>query len=67
MRQIASAVKLNDMEMRRIVYGLLQAGLVQMVRSANAPPPLNPRMFPTQNKEEQKNLINKLIGRIQRL
>ncbi len=67
MRQIASAVKLNEMEMRRIVYALLQAGLVQMVRPANAPPPLNPRMFPTQNKEEQKTLINRLIGRIQRL
>ncbi len=66
MKQISSAVKLNDMEMRRIVYGLLQAGLVQMVRPANAPP-LNPKMFPTQNREEQKNLINKLIGRIQKL
>ena len=67
MRQIAAAVKLNEMEMRRIVYGLLQAGLVEMVRSGNAAPPLNPKMFPTQNKEEQKTLINKLIGRIQRL
>jgi hypothetical protein len=67
MRQISSAVKLNEMEMRRIVYGLLQAGLVQMVRPESAAKPLNPRMFPTQNKEEQKNLINKLIGRIQRL
>ena len=55
------------MEMRRIVYGLLQAGLVQMVRPESAVKPLNPKMFPTQNKEEQKNLINKLIGRIQRL
>ena len=67
MRQISSAVKLNEMEMRRIVYGLLQAGLVQMVRPASTAAPLNPKMFPTQNKEEQKNLINKLIGRIQRL
>lgn len=66
MKQISAAVKLNDMEMRRIVYGLLQAGLVQMIRPAGGPP-LNPKMFPTQNKEEQKNLINKLIGRIQRL
>ncbi len=66
MRQISTAVKLNEMEMRRIVYGLLQAGLVEMVRAANVPP-LNPKMFPTQNKEEQKNLINKLIGRIQKL
>lgn len=67
MRQISAAVKLNEMEMRRIVYGLLQAGLVQMVRPDSTAAPLNPKMFPTQNKEEQKNLINKLIGRIQRL
>ncbi len=67
MKQIASASKLNDMEIRRIVYGLIQAGLVEMVRPANAPLQLNPRMFPTQDKDEQKNLINKLIGRIQKL
>ncbi len=67
MRQIAAAVKLNEMEMRRIVYGLLQAGLVEMLRPPHGGPPLNPKMFPTQNKEEQKTLINKLIGRIQRL
>ena len=67
MRQISTAVKLNDMEMRRIVYALLQAGLVQMVRPGGGTAPLNPKMFPTQNKDEQKNLINRLIGRIQRL
>ncbi|MGA7194426.1 MAG: DUF4388 domain-containing protein [Anaerolineales bacterium] len=69
MKQIASASKLNDMEIRRIVYGLIQAGLVEMMRpqSAQAAPQVNPKMFPTQNKEEQKSLINKLIGRIQKL
>jgi hypothetical protein len=49
------------------VYGLIQAGLVEMVRPVTAPLQLNPKMFPTQDKEEQKNLINKLIGRIQKL
>ncbi len=69
LKQIASASKLNDMEIRRIVYGLIQAGLVEMIRpmSAQAVPQVNPRMFPTQDKEEQKSLINKLIGRIQKL
>ncbi len=66
-KQIAAAAKLNDMEIRRIVYGLIQAGLVEMVRPVNALPQLNPKMFPTQDKEEQKTLINKLIGRIQKL
>lgn len=67
MKQIAVAAKLNDMEIRRIVYGLLQAGLVEMVRTAAAAVQLNAKMFPTQDKEEQRTLINKLIGRIQRL
>jgi hypothetical protein len=67
MKQIATAARLNDMEMRRIVYGLMQAGLVEMVRPLTAPLQLNPKMFPTKDKEEQKSLINKLIGRIQRL
>src|SRR5689334_6123061 len=34
MNQIAAAAKLNDLEIRRIVYGLIQAGLVEMIRPA---------------------------------
>ena len=63
-RQIAKAAKLNDNEIRKVVYGLLQAGLVELVRSAGAPPPPAPRQFPTQNKDEQKSLVNRLINRI---
>jgi len=64
MRQIAATNKISDLEIRRIVYGLLQAGLVEVIRPAGAPIPVNPRMFPTQDKAEQRSLINKLIGRI---
>jgi hypothetical protein len=64
MRQIASTNKLSDIEIRRIVYGLLQAGLVEMARPVGTVTPPNPKQFPTQDKEEQKTLINKLIGRI---
>ena len=64
MRQIASTNKLGELEIRKIVYGLLQAGLVELVRPAGFAMPANPKMFPTQDKEEQKTLINKLIGRI---
>jgi len=67
MRRIATAARLNDLEMRRIVYGLVQAGLVQLIRPAGAEMPLNPRMFPTQDREQQRGLINRLIGRIQKL
>lgn len=64
MRQIAGTNKLTEIEIRRIVYGLLQAGLVELMRPAGAALQQNPKMFPIQNKEEQKSLINKLIGRI---
>lgn len=63
-KQIAAAAKLSDVEVRRIVYGLLQAGLVELTRPANIPPKPVLNQFPTQDKDEQKNLINKLIGRI---
>ncbi len=64
MKQIASASKLNELEIRRIVYGLLQAGLVEIIRPEGVVAPLSPKTFPTKDKEEQKSLINKLIGRI---
>jgi hypothetical protein len=67
MKQIANANKMNDLEIRRIVYGLLQAGLVEIIRPLGTAPLHNPKMFPTQNKEEQKSLVNRLIGRIRSL
>jgi hypothetical protein len=67
MHQIGSANKMNDLEMRRIVYGLLQAGLVEVVRQEGAQVPIPARTFPTENREEQKSLVNKLIGRIRSL
>jgi hypothetical protein len=67
-RQIASATKKSDAEMRRIVYSLLQAGLVELVRPEGAAPPVLPRA-PQQpvDKDEQKSLINRLISRIRSL
>ncbi len=67
MQQIASANKMNDLEIRRIVYGLLQAGLVDIVRPEGVKIAPSPKMFPTENKEEQKSLVNKLIGRVRSL
>jgi len=64
MKQIAQTNKMSEVEVRRIVYGLLQAGLVEMVRPEGVVIPQNPKTFPSQDKEEQKTLINKLIGRI---
>jgi hypothetical protein len=68
MRQIATATKMNDLEIRRIVYALLEAGLVETVRIDDGSAQVsNARVFPTQNKEEQKSLINRLITRIRSL
>jgi len=69
-RQIAFTTKMSELEIRRIVYGLLQAGLVEIVRPAGGLP-LTPAqaaaarqpMIPV-NTVEQKSLINRLIMRI---
>lgn len=63
-RQIAQTTRLNDLEIRRVVYSLLQAGLVEIVRPGNVPVAPVQRSFPTPNKVEQKSLINRLITRI---
>ncbi len=62
--QIAKVTKMDDMEIRRIVYGLIQAGLVEITKPEGAKPALAADMFPTQDKTEQKSLVNRLINRI---
>jgi hypothetical protein len=63
-QQIAKTTHLNDLEIRRVVYALLQAGLVDLVRPGGAPVALSGRMFKTQDPTEQKSLVNRLIDRI---
>jgi hypothetical protein len=66
-RQIAKATQMNDLQIRRIVYGLLQAGLVKFVRPEGAPMQLEglKTAFPgIEKREEQKGLVNRLIERI---
>jgi len=65
MRQIAQATRMNDLEIRRIAYALLQAGVVELVRPGGTPPPItSPRSLPPAKKEEHKSLIQRLITRI---
>jgi hypothetical protein len=67
-RQIANATKMNDLEIRRIVYGLLQAGLVEVTRQEGSKPPMpTVRAFPSEDKQEQKSLVTRLINRIRSL
>jgi hypothetical protein len=61
--QIAKANHLSELEIRQIVYGLLQAGLVHIVRPEGMPPP-QIRPLPTMDKKQQESLVNKLIQRI---
>ncbi len=71
-RQIARANNMTDMQIRQIVYGLLQAGLVELVRPPTAMPPAQnadmrrrrPGNPPPQIK---KTVVNKLIDRIRSL
>jgi len=62
--QIARTTKMDDIEIRRIVYGLIQAGLVEITRPEGPKPKLARNMFPTQDKKEQRSLVNRLINRI---
>lgn len=65
MRQIAQATRMNDLEIRRIAFALLQAGVVEMVRPGGAPlGAKSPRSLPPAKKEEHKSLVHKLITRI---
>lgn len=66
MRQISKATNMNDLEIRRIVYGLLTAGLVQIIRpyTDKPKPPALQKAIPAKTKEEQKSLVNRIISRI---
>jgi hypothetical protein len=66
-RQIAKANNMSDMEIRRIVYGLEQAGLVELVKppgmetsSTSARRPATAPRAP----QVQRNVVNKLIDKI---
>jgi len=65
-RQIARTTNKTDLEIRRIVFGLIQAGLVEMIRPVGAiPPTIGARLpIPNTDKNEQKSLINRIISRI---
>ena len=67
--QIAKATNKNDLEIRRIIYSFIQAGLVELIRPEGIKaPPIQPRIVPPQvNKTEQKSLIFRIISRIRSL
>jgi hypothetical protein len=70
-KRIAQRIGMDDFQIRKIIYGLLQAGLVEMVEPAGAPP----RRPPSAVMEKvvarppavKRSVIRKLIDRIKRL
>lgn len=68
MNQIARTTKLSELEFRKIVYSLIQAGLVEIIRPEGvAPPTPKVPILPVEGAEEQKSLVNRLITRIRSL
>lgn len=63
-KMLAKASKMSEIEIRKVVYSLLQAGLVEMVRPVGMTLPAISRAFPTTNRVEQASLVNRLITRI---
>jgi hypothetical protein len=67
LKQIGKTNRMNDLEIRRIVYGLVQAGLVEIIRPEGMPLPPKAKKLPPVDKKQQASLVNKLIHRIRSL
>ena len=69
--QIAQVTNLSDLEIRQVIYSLVQAGIVEMVRTVSSegtiPPTRLPDPIAKGTKEEGKSLIFRIIDRIRSL
>jgi hypothetical protein len=69
-RQIAKANNMSEIEIRRIVYGLEQAGLVELVKPPNmadAPQRTGTGRLGTRAPQVQETVVRKLIDRIRQI
>jgi len=70
-KRIAQRIGMDDFQIRKIIYGLLQAGLVEVVEVAGAPPKVPPtttmEKIVAQPTAVKRSVIRKLIDRIKRL
>jgi hypothetical protein len=71
-RQIAKACNMTDTEIRRIVYGLLQAGLVQLVKPQVPEAQKRPSQQDLLRREVKQNapsrtVVNRLIAKIKEI
>ena len=76
MKAIAKANNMSDLDIRRIVYGLLQAGMVEVIRPEGMPRPVPVTSAgkkaaavaaTPEAKAQQAGVVNKLIARIKAL
>jgi hypothetical protein len=68
--QIAKANKLSEFQIRRTVYGMMQAGIVEVIQPDKPEPdrPTSPRRRrQTESVDEKRNVVNRLINRIRSL
>ena len=65
-QKIGKVLKMTDLEIRKVVYGLLQAGLIVLVRPLDEVSMLPgiQQAIPGESKEEQLSLVNRLLKRI---
>ena len=70
-RQIAQANNMNDFQIRKIVYGMLQAGLVELItpegRVAPQAAPFSPGPLPAKPTGITRSLVGRVINRIRQL
>ncbi len=67
-RQIAKANNMAETEIRRIVYGLEQAGLVEIMRPTTAPKPIMRGDKPKPAQQPvQRQVVNRLIDKLKSL
>lgn len=70
-KKIAAVTKLTDYEIRQVIYSLVQAGIVEMVRpekpTGSKPPVQLAEELVKGDKEEGKSLIFRIIDRIRSL
>jgi hypothetical protein len=71
-RQIAQANGMSDLQIRKIVYAMLQAGLVELIQPIGMPAvaapagrPVPPKAFATV--DEKRSVVNRLIDKIKRI
>ncbi|MCU0464828.1 MAG: DUF4388 domain-containing protein [Anaerolineae bacterium] len=66
-RQIAKANNMTENDIRRIVYGLEQAGLVEIVRPTTTKPPVAASSKRAQPQVVQRQVVNRLIDKLKSL